>query len=107
MKILMKKQLEDLIDDYPDGGIVFAEYTPDIYKSELMVTDGDFGATRVLPSPVNGKVFDFDWYIKEYRDDDQFAIFDNNDVLQMIQTLTKGLKINLEAWFEEDEQTNS
>ena len=104
MKILMKKQLEDLMDEYPDGGIVFAEYRPDILASELMVTDGDFGATCVIPS--NGEVWDFDWSIREYKDDEQFAVFDNNDVLQMIQTLTKGLIIELKAWFENDEETN-
>ena len=104
MKILTKKQFEDLMDVYPDGGVVFAEYRPDILASELMVTDGDFGATCVIPS--NGEVFDFDWNIKEYGDDEQFAIFDNNDVLQMVQTLTKGLKINLKAWFEDDEEAN-
>lgn len=107
MKILTKKQFTDLMDDYPDGGIVFAEYTPSIYKSELMVTDGDFGATCVIPDPVYGEVFDFDWNIGEYKDNEQFAIFDNNDVLQMIQTLTHGLKINLKAWFVDDEKTNS
>ena len=104
MKILTKKQFEDLMDVYPAGGVVFAEYRPDILASELMVTDGDFGATCVIPS--NGEVFDFDWNIKEYGDDEQFAIFDNNDVLQMVQTLTKGLKINLKAWFEDDEEAN-
>lgn len=106
MKILTKKQFEDLMDDYPDGGIVFAEYTSDIYKSELMVTDGNFGATCVVPDPVNGEVFDFDWNIEEYSNDDLFVIFDNMDILQMIQTLTKGLKINLKAWFEDDETTD-
>ena len=105
MRILTKNQFADLIEDYPEGGIVFAEYQPDILASELMVTDGDFGATRVIP--YHGEVFDFDWYIEEYGYDEQFAVFDNNDVLQIIQTLTKGLKINLEAWFEEDEETNS
>lgn len=105
MKILTKKQFENLMYIYyPDGGIVFAEYKADILASELMVTDGDFGATCVIPS--NGEVFDFDWSIKEYGDNEQFAVFDNNDVLQMIQTLTKGLKINLKAWFEEDEDTD-
>lgn len=87
------------------GGIVFTEYTSDIYKSELMVTDGNFGATCVVPDP-DGEVFDFDWNIKEYSNDDLFAIFDNMDILQMIQTLTKGLKINLKAWFEDDETTD-
>ena len=98
MKILQKWELEDLIKEFPDGGIVFAEYEPDILKSSLMVTDGDFGAREVIPR--DGEVFDFDWNIKDYRNDDFFAVFDNNDVLQMIQTLTSGLKIKLNAWFD-------
>lgn len=93
MDILNKKQMEALMEKFPDGGIVFAEYTPDAFKSELMVTDGDFGAREVIPH--EGEVFDFDWNIKEFGDNDLFAVFDNNDVLQMIQTLTSGLKIEL------------
>lgn len=87
------------MEEFPDGGIVFAEYTPDVFKSELMVTDGDFGAREVIPH--DGEVFDFDWNIKEYSDDEKFAVFDNNDVLQMIQTLTSGLNIPLKTWYQE------
>lgn len=94
MKILRKREFENLMEEFPDGGIVFAEYEPDILKSSLMVTDGDFGAREVIPH--NGEVFDFDWNIKEYRNDDLFAVFDNNDVLQMIQTLTSGIKVKLD-----------
>jgi hypothetical protein len=46
-------------------------------------------------------VFDFDWNIEEYRDKDLFVVFDNNDVLQIIQTLTRGLKIKLGNWYDE------
>lgn len=81
------------MEEYPDGGIIFAEYSPSILASQLMVTDGEFGATEVVP--YEGEVFDFDWNIKEYEDDDLFSVFDNNDILQMIQTLTRGLKIEL------------
>ena len=84
------------MDDFIDGGIVFAEYEPDVLKSELMVTDGDFGATQVIP--YHGEIFDFDWNINEYKDDDLFVVFDNNDILQMIKTLTSGLKIDLEDY---------
>ena len=98
MKILRKREFEDLMEEFPDGGIVFAEYEPDILKSSLMVTDGDFGAREVIPH--DGEVFDFDWNIHEYRDNDSFAVFDNNDVLQMIQTLISGIKIELNAWFD-------
>ena len=98
MKILQKWEFEDLMKEFPDGGIVFAEYEPDVIKSALLVTDGDFGAREVIPR--DGEVFDFDWNIGEYCNDDFFAVFDNNDVLQMIQTLTSGIKVSLKAWFD-------
>ena len=97
MKIFKKREFESLMEDFPDGGIVFAEYEPDVLKSSLMVTDGDFGAREVIPR--DGEVFDFDWNISEYRNDDSFAVFDNNDILQMIQTLVSGIKVDLKAWF--------
>lgn len=94
MKVVTKRQFKELMEEYPEGGIVFTEWTWSVYKSELMVTDGDFGATNVLP--YEGEVFDWDWNIDEYNDDDLFAVFDNNDILQMIQTLSKGVKVDLE-----------
>lgn len=97
MKILLKNQMEGLMEEFPNGGIVFAEYKPEVLMSELMVTDGDFGAREVIPH--DGEVFDFDWNIGEYRENEQFAVFDNNDVLQMIQTLTSGLSIQLKPWY--------
>ena len=48
MNIITKKQMEELMEEYPDGGIVFAEYRPSILASQLMVTDGDFGAVGAL-----------------------------------------------------------
>lgn len=93
MNIITKEQMRSLMEEYPDGGIVFAEYTPDVLLSSVMVTDGSFGARDVIPH--EGEVFDFDWNIKEYKDSDLFVVFDNSDVLQMIQTLTSGLKIEL------------
>lgn len=89
MKEYCKDEFKKLMQEYPEGGIVFTVNS----KDTLMVTDGPFGATEVLP--YEGEVFDFDWNIDEYRDYDYFAVYDNNDVLQMIQTLTKGLKIPL------------
>lgn len=99
MKILSKEQMKSLMSQYPNGGIVFAEYIPDILKSGLMVTDGDFGATQVIP--YHGEVFDFDWNIDEYREEDLFAIYDNNDILQIIQTLTERLKIEIKDSYED------
>lgn len=98
MKIINKNEFKKLIEEYPDGGIVFAEYSPDIINSEIMVTDGDFGATCIIPH--HGEVFDFDWNIEEYNMVDLFIIFDNADILQMIQILTSGLKIKLKDYYE-------
>lgn len=82
-------------------GTVFCEYTPDMILSQLMVVDdgpndtyGAFGATNVIPW--HGEIWDWDCSSSaDYRDDDLFMVFDNNDILQMIQTLTKCLNIEL------------
>ena len=98
MKILNKNKFKKLMENFPDGGIVFTEYSPEILASSLMVTDGDFGATEIVP--YHGEVFDFDWNIEEYKEEELFMIFDNNDILQMIKTLTSGLKIELKDWYD-------
>lgn len=93
MKIVNKRQMQELIEQHPDGGIVFCDYEPDAYVGTLEVTDGDFGATQILPW--HGEAFDYDWNILEYADNDLFAVFDHEDILLMIQTLTKGLSLDL------------
>lgn len=98
MQIVNKTQMKSLMEEYLDGGIVFADYVPDVCASDIMVTDGDFGARALVPH--EGEVFDFDWNINEYRDTAMFVIFDNNDILQMIQTLTSGLKIKLKGLYD-------
>lgn len=89
MKILNVNQFEQLLKDNPEIRYAFVEYTPDCIKSELMVTDGTFGATNVIPW--HCEVFNWDFNIEEYRGDDNslFMVFDNNDIAQMIQTLSK------------------
>ena len=93
MRIVYKDELKDIMKGYPYGGVVFAEYSPSVLTSELMVTDGDFGATCVIPT--DGDIFDFDWNVEDYKNTQMFAVFDHNDVLAMIQTLTKGLRFQL------------
>lgn len=75
---------------YPDGGIVFTEKP---YEFDVLVTDGNFGATSIVPR--NGEVFSFNWDIDEYKNDATFCVFENEDILQIIQTLTSGLKLKL------------
>ena len=90
MKIINKNDFKELMKIFPNGGIVFSEYP----TGDLHITDGDFGATLV--TPLNGEIFDYDWNIEEYKEQDEFIMFNNNDILQMIQTLTTKLKIELE-----------
>lgn len=89
MRILNVKQFKELLEKNPDNRYAFIEYKPGVTVSELMVSDeGAFGATYVIPWP--GEVFDFDFNVEEYRDDDDsyFMVFDNNDIARMIQTLS-------------------
>ena len=79
------------------AGTVFCEYKPDILLSQLMVVESNydyaFGARKVVPW--HGEVFSWDWNSCEYEDNELFMIFDNNDILQMIKTLTESLDIKL------------
>lgn len=93
MQIMTKREFQTLIEQRPNGGIVFAELGKHMNEDLLMVTDGCFGATCVKPE--GGRVIDWDWNIRDASDDDLFVIYDNNDILLMIQTLTKCLEFDL------------
>ena len=94
MKKLTKQQFKELIKEFPNGGIPFLDG-----DNSVLVTDGNFGATFLVPTE-DGEVFDFDWNIEEHSDDDEFYVLDYSDILQIIQTLTKGLRIQLRPWWE-------
>ena len=93
MQIMTKREFQTLIEKRQCGGIVFTELDKYRTGDRLMVTDGCFGATCVKPE--GGRVIDWDWNIRDASDDDLFAIYDNNDILLMIQTLTKCLEFDL------------
>lgn len=94
MKKLTKQQFKELIKEFPNGGIPFLDG-----DNSVLVTDGNFGATFLVPTE-DGEVFDFDWNIEEHSDDDEFYVLDYSNILQIIQTLTKGLRIQLRPWWE-------
>lgn len=96
MTRLTKQQFKELMKEFPNGGIPFLDG-----DNSVLVTDGNFGATCLAPT-VDGEVFDFDWNIEEHSDDDEFYVLDYSDVLQIIQTLTKGLRIQLHPWWDEN-----
>ena len=98
MTRLTKQQFKELMKEFPSGGIPFLD-GDSTSGGSVLVTDGDFGATLLVPT-VDGEVFDFDWNIEEYSDDKEFYVLDYADILQIIQTLTKGLRIRLHPWWE-------
>lgn len=100
MMRLTKQQFKELMKEFPNGGIPFLD--GDSGGGSVLVTDGDFGATCLVPT-ADGEVFDFDWNIEEYSDDKEFYILDYADILQIIQTLTKGLRIQLHPWWETED----
>ena len=95
MKILRKNEFQKLIELYPDGGIVFAEGYDGCNQVE--VTLGEFGARELVP--YSAEVFDYDFNINEYPDNSIFHVFEHDDILLMIKTLTSGLKLNLQVGF--------
>ena len=101
MTRLTKQQFKELMKEFPSGGIPFLD-GDSASGGSVLVTDGDFGATLLVPT-VDGEVFDFDWNIEEYSDDKAFCVLNCADILQIIQTLTKGLRIQLHPWWETED----
>lgn len=100
MTRLTKQQFKELMREFPNGGIPFLD--GDCTDGNgVLVTDGDFRATYLVPT-IDGDAFDYDydWNIEKYNDNDKFYVLDYADILQIIQTLTKGLRIQLHPWWE-------
>lgn len=90
MKLLTVKQLKELLKNNPDNHYAIAECSENyILTEELMVTDGIFGATDIIP--YEGDSFDWDFNINEYTDDDKtlFMLLNNNDIAHMIKILSR------------------
>lgn len=91
MKIISKNQMTELLNTCPDNGVVFAEYVHGVASFDLMVAEGPVGARYVIPG--HGVFFKQNWNVEEYREHTLFAIFDNKDILQIIQTLVCRLSL--------------
>ena len=59
MTWMKKQQFKELMKEFPNGGILFLD-GDHADGNSVLVTDGDFGATCLVPT-VDGEVFDFDW----------------------------------------------
>lgn len=83
MKILTKKEFKKLMNQYPNGGIVFS----DVEAGEIHITDGDFGATTLSIDSIDEELFDYDWNIDEYADYEIFYVYEKKDILLIIEKL--------------------
>lgn len=93
MKILTTKELKKIINQTPNGGVVFAEYYDmESWFGDILVTNGLTGATYI--APIDGEVCSVDWDINQLGAK-LFVLFEDSDILQMIQTLSKRLDITL------------
>ena len=72
MRIVNKKEMRDL-----PRGTVFADYYPnkglELHQIEIK-DDYEFGSTTLMPDD-DGGIFDYDWNINEYSEDEQFIIY--------------------------------
>ena len=88
MKIVNKEEMKD----FPRG-TVFADYLPnaglELHQIEIK-DDYEFGATMLMPGE-DGEIFDYDWSINDYQEDDFFIIFEEKEILQMIKLLMRGI----------------
>ena len=91
MEIINAKELRERLEFYPEGEcMLIGEYQPDMMISDLMIVDRDcFGAVNIVPR--DGEVFDWDWSIVDYSDEDLIAVFNVAEVIQMIKTLSKAI----------------
>jgi hypothetical protein len=92
MKIINKTEMEEL-----PRGTVFAKYYPnmglELHQIEIK-DDYEFGATTLMPDE-DGEIFDYDWNINDYNDNDKFIIFEEKEILQMIKLLMRGILPNI------------
>lgn len=88
MKIVNKEEMKD----FPRG-TVFADYLPNtgLELHQIKIKDDyEFGATMLMPGE-DGEIFDYDWSINDYQEDDFFIIFEEKEILQMIKLLMRGI----------------
>lgn len=92
MKELSKKELHDILKAHPEGGVVFVP--PDDHVVHISY-DKDFGAT-CLEIDEDGEPYCYDWSIHEYKDDELFKLYEEEDIFELIKVLVFSLNKNRE-----------
>lgn len=96
MKILTREELGEVLRQ-TDIPIAFARYSPCIIVGDILIADGLFGATPLLPDKNNPEAsfnhdnsYDWDFYLDE--DYPKYVIFEKEDVRALINKLRNALE---------------
>lgn len=97
MKILNKQKFKKLLNDNPTKKFVFFEWVPNVSISGFHFSSGDpsmpdFGATTFCTNPDDDFIFDYDWSINEYRDNDLFAVLSDDEINEIINLFSEVIK---------------
>lgn len=89
MKILTRDEFKQLLNEHPTKKFLFLEWVPNTNISDFHISSGDpkypgFGATTFEASIDDDIIFEYDWSIDEYSDDDLFAVLSDEDILNFI-----------------------
>ena len=89
MKILKRDEFKQLLENNPGKKFIFFEYEPDVFKSQMHITEGDpkyptFGAWAPCPCGTgfsNNEWEDYyDWNLNEYNANDMFAVLEESEL---------------------------
>lgn len=88
MEILSTLEFKKLLNDNPTKKFVFTEWIPKIFTTDLHISSGDpempyFGATTFGGDPDDDLIYDYDWSINEYSDDELFLVLSDDDVKEI------------------------
>lgn len=105
MKLLKRDEFKKLLEDNPKKRFIFMEFNKnDTEIRDIHFSNGGhdgwpeptFGATSLirntdLDSYNESMIWDYDWNIDEYSDDDQFVVFSQEDVQTLKQLVDESM----------------
>ena len=105
MKLLKRDEFKQLLETNPKKRFIFMEYIKNCTEvRDVHFSNGGydgwpeptFGVTSLLrntelDSYNDGMIWDYDWNIDEYTDDDQFVVFTPEDVQTLKQLVDEAM----------------
>lgn len=97
METLNKQAFKKLLNDNPTKRFVFLEWTPRVHLSDFHISSGDpkmpdFGAITFNCNDEDDMIFDYDWSINEYTDDEMFVVLSDDEIKEIINLFSDVVK---------------